>query len=146
MNDQAARKLAEMKWKFADYDPGAVEKMRRRIADKGRTKDECLRYSELVDGVEFCLPNVNKGEPFQITEWNSLQRAIIGDFLGKIAADSYQYGGFLASALVVSAEDMQPGSGLFALAKQVGLPFGDKDEFWVSHVNLARAWYSSHPE
>lgn len=148
MDAKAAKKLAEINWTYADHDSAACAELTRRISGIGRTKGDFLTYSQLVEEVTFCLPNVDTGEPFQITEWNSLERAIIGDFLGKIAAISYLQGGFLASSLVIGVESNSPGGGLYTLARDVGLLRSrSKDhelQFWMEQTRLARAWYISN--
>jgi hypothetical protein len=117
--DEAGRLLAQMEFTYADADPAACAELARRIAVAGRTEEDFLYYSDLVDGVIFNLPNVASGRPYQIREWNDLDRAIIGSFLGRIAADSYQLGQFLANALVIGKEANQPGDGFFTLARVV---------------------------
>ena len=109
-----------------------------------------MTYSQLVDRVTFRLTNVADGEPFEIREWTSLDRAVIGNFLGRIAAESYQQGRFLASALVIGMESNGPGEGFYTLAEEVGL-LRTSDEtarlqFWLDHVKRAREWYARHPE
>jgi hypothetical protein len=147
--DEAARLLAEMEWAYADGDPAACAELSRRIAAVGRTAKDFLTYSQLVDGVTFRLPNVASGEPFEIREWTSLDRAIIGSFLGKIAADSYQQGRFFASALVIGVGSNGPGDGFYTLAEEVGLLRSSSEtarlRFWFEQVQLARTWYASHP-
>jgi hypothetical protein len=147
--DEAAQLLAEMDWAYADGDPTACAELARRIAAVGRTAKDFLTYSQLVDGVTFQLPNVADGQPFEIREWTSLDRAIIGSFLGKIAADSYQEGRFLASALVIGVESNGPGDGFYGLAEDVGLLHSPSEtarlRFWFDQVKLARDWYAAHP-
>lgn len=147
--DEIAEAFAAMEWVYADRDPAACAELACRIAAAGSTPDEFLTYSELVAGVTFQLDNVRNGEPFEITEWNNLERAIIGSFLGKIAADSYCLGRFLASALVYGISGNDPGEGFYSLAEEVGL-LGNSSEtarltFWFNQVRLARAWYAAHP-
>ena len=102
----------------------------------------------LVAGVTFRLPNVNGGKPFEIREWTELERAIIGNFLGRIAAESYQAGGFLSSALVIGMDSNGPGGGFYSLAEEAGL-LASSDEtarlkFWIEHIGMARIWYATH--
>jgi hypothetical protein len=148
--DEAAKRLAEIEWAYADGDPAAYAELARRVAAVGRTEKNFLTYSELVDGVAFRLANVAGGEPFEIREWTGLDRAIVGDFLGRIAAESYQRGRFLASSLVYGMANNDPGEGFYGLATDVGLLRSSSDtarlEFWFTQVRLARAWYKSHPE
>ena len=145
--DEVARLLAAMDWVYADGDPAACAELTLRITAVGRTAKDFLTYSQLVDGVTFRLQNVAGGEPFDIREWTSLDRAIIGSFLGKIAAGSYQQGRFLASALVIGVSSNGPGDGFYTLAEEAGL-LGSSGEtarlrFWFEQVQLARAWYAA---
>jgi hypothetical protein len=146
--DEAARLLAEMEWGYADGDPNACAELARRVAAAGRTAQDFLTYSQLVSGVTFRLHNVADGEPFEIREWTALDRAIIGSLLGKVAADSYQQGRFLASALVIGIESNGPGEGFYTLAEEVGLLRSSNEtarlRFWLEQVQLARAWYAAH--
>ncbi len=88
------------------------------------------------------------GEPFAIKGWSARARAIIGDCLGHIAADSYRRGKFLASALVYTKESNEPGEGFWGLAETVGLLHTKSKDarllFWFEHVALARAWYAAN--
>jgi hypothetical protein len=146
--DEAARLLAEMDWAYADADLAACAELARRIAVVGRTRNDFLNYSQLVEGVTFRLANVANGKPFEIREWTNLDRAIIGSFLGRIAADTYQRGGFLASALVIGKETNGPGEGFYGLAEDVGLLRSSSEtarlQFWIDQVERARAWYAAH--
>lgn len=148
--DEAARLLAETEWVYADGDPAACAELARRITVVGRTAKDFLTYSQLVDGVTFRLPNVADGEAFEIREWTSLDRAVIGSFLGKVAADSYRQGRFLASGLVIGVGSNGPGDGFYTLAEEVGLLRSSGEtarlRFWFDQVRLARAWYAAHPE
>lgn len=147
--DEAARLLAELVWVYADGDPAACAELAGRVAAVGRTAKDFVTYSQLVDGVTFRLANVAGGEPFEIREWTSLNRAIIGSFLGKIAADSYQHGRFLASALVIGVESNGPGDGFYTLAEEVGLLRSPSEtarlQFWFEQVQRAREWYAAQP-
>ena len=148
--DEAARLFAEIEWTYADRDSAVCAELARRIAAVGRTAKDFITYSQLVEGVTFRLANVASGEPFEIREWTCLDRAIIGSFLGKIAAESYQRGQFLASALVIGVESNGPGEGFYTLAEEVELLRSSSEtsrlRFWLEQVRLARAWYAAHPE
>lgn len=146
--DKAAKRLAAMQWVYGDGDKKALTELERRIAAVGRTVNDFVNYSQLVSGVTFKLPNVNGGKSFEICEWTNLDRAIIGNFLGRISADSYQEGRFLSSALVIGVDSNGPGEGFFSLAEEAGL-LTSKDEtmrltFWIENIRQARAWYASH--
>jgi hypothetical protein len=148
--DEAARLLAAMRWTYVDSDPAAYAVLARRVAAVGRTPNDFLTYSQLVDGVTFRLASVAGGEPFEIREWTNLERSIIGSFLGCISAESYQQGQFLASALVIGVQSNGPGEGFYTLAEEAGLLRSTSDmarlRFWFEQVQLARAWYAAHPE
>lgn len=147
--DEAARLFAEMEWTYADRDSAACAELACRVAAVGRTAKDFITYSQLVDGVTFRLANVAGGEPFEIRDWTSLDRAIIGSSLGKLAADSYQQGRFLASALVIGVGSNGPGDGFYTLAEEVGLLRSSSEmtrlRFWFEQVQLARAWHAAHP-
>jgi len=148
--DPILRYLDAIHWVYSDGDPTTRAELARRIAEIGHTTDQFIVYSELVDGVTFQLPNVNDGHPFQIEEWTDLNRAIIGCFLGNIAAMSYRQGRFFASALVIGFVANQPGEGFWSLARDVGLLRSNSEDarlrLWFEHVRIARAWYAQHPD
>jgi hypothetical protein len=144
--DDLATKLGAIKWRYADQDAAAKAELARRIGAKGR-KLGLVTYSDLVRGVTFRLPNVNNGVPFQIDtdEWTGLHRAILGDFLGAISADSYREAGFLATALVVNKLEYTPSDQFFKWMEELGvLPDLREDTvlaFWAQQVNKAHNWY-----
>lgn len=147
--DEILRRLTEMEWVYGDGDPVALAELRRRIDVIGPDRDKFLTYTELVDGVTFRLANVNNGQPYEIREWTSLDRNIVGSFLGRIMADSYSEGCFMASALVIRGDGDEPGKGFYSIAQEVGaLPArcseDSKLQFWLRHVEIARRWYAEH--
>jgi hypothetical protein len=107
-----------------------------------------ITYSDLVRGVTFRLPTVNGGVPFQIdvSDWSDLNRAILGDFLGAISAETYVEAGFLATALVVNKQEFMPRDQFFKWMNQLGaLPDRKQDTvlaFWADQVNKAHNWYA----
>jgi hypothetical protein len=143
------RAFEAMEFDFDD-DAAARIELEHRLAESGRRRD-LVRYSELVRGVTFHLPNVESGKPIQlgIPDWTDLHRAIIGSNLGRISKDSYLEGRFLASALAVSKADGSPGEGFRDLVEQAGLLSRGSDlkflEFWVNEVEKAYAWYAKNP-
>ena len=144
--DDIERKMAEIKWSYAESDPDALAELKRRIEDTGRRED-LITYSNLVKGVKFHLPNVNKGQPFQIDihEWSILDRAILGEFLGYISTLSYRKAQFMASALVVSKTEFKPSDHFFQWMKQLGtLSSRDIDDFWQEQVSKAHDWFKSN--
>ncbi len=62
--DAVERKLAEVEWPLVDSDPAALQELTHRVADAGK-KNEPVTYSDLVRGVQFCLPDVRRGVPDQ---------------------------------------------------------------------------------
>ncbi len=147
--DPILRRLDAIQWTYSDGDPNALAELARRISAVGRTRDDFIVYTDLVNGVTFQLPNVNDGRPFEIEEWTDLNRAIIGCFLGNIAAQTYREGRFFASALVIGVVANQPGEGFWSLAQQVGLLRANSEDarlqLWFEHVRIARQWYASRP-
>lgn len=148
--DTVGQALAAIKWHYADKDERARMQLSERLAERGR-KERTLTYSELVDGVEFRLPNVNGGQPFQIggSEWTDLDRALLGDFLGYISMESYEAGGFFASAVVVSKATGEPSEGFRVLMRQVGLLRSSKPDaalmLWSAELKKAYEWYAKNP-
>lgn len=148
--DQVQRVFDSIRWQFANFDPAAQSELAGRIRDAVRDGKEILTYSEIVDGVTFRLPNVNDGRPYEIDvkNWADQDRAIIGDFLGKIDADSYRAGKIMASASVVAAETKRPSLPFFDLARKVGLLRGRstsaEDDFWMPHLRLVQQWFRTN--
>lgn len=147
--DELAQKLAAVEWTYADGDPDTKVELAERIAAAGHELG-LITYSDLVEGITFRLANVNKGVPFQIDTlaWTGLDRAIVGDFLGAISADSYREAGFLATALVVNKAELKPSEPFFRWMLSLGvLPDLTEDTvlaFWADHANRAHKWYRAH--
>src|SRR5947209_2702046 len=91
--DAIARRLAVSDWGYGAQDDAAFEEIAHRVAETGK-KRSLITYSDLVNGIEFNLDNVAGGHPYQISvgEWTSLDRAIAGNFLGRLCAESYERG------------------------------------------------------
>jgi len=148
--DSISARFREMRWDFGDKDEVARVELASRIAAAGRRRS-LVTYSELVKGVEFNLPNVRSG-PRMIdpSDWEDLDRAIIGSFLGYLAMESYERAGFFSSALVVGKRDGTPGEGFYTLLKELGLIKSSKTDkalhLWAEHVAKAHQWYVSHPD
>lgn len=148
--DPVLEKLSQLRWAYADGDPNAYAEIGRRIAKAGREENGVLTYSQLVEGITFRLPNVRRGEPFQIdvSDWTQIDRAIVGEFLGKLSTETYERGGFLAGALVVSKLDWKPSEGFNELLREAGLLRGSNTSrataLWIEHMNKAREWYSAN--
>lgn len=150
MSASSTEKLAAMRFTY-DGDAKANQEIERRIAHRA-AKRLTIRYSELVDGITFRLPNVAGGSPFRLGElgdWTDLDRAILGSVLGRISADSYLRAGFLASAVAVSKSTDEPSEGFKALVREAGLLRNTKGDafmlFWSDQLNKAYDWYGAHP-
>lgn len=148
--DEVDRRLAATTWTFAEQDHGALLELTRRLIDAARRRD-LITYSDLVLGVTFYLSTVNDGQPFQIdpSSWSEIDRAILGDFLGCIAAHSYADHRFLASAVAVSKEDRCPTEPFFKWAHTLGLLTDNTVDgrlvFWTNQVNHAYEVYAVAP-
>ena len=136
----------QMTWRYAPQDPAAREVLSHRIAEAGR-KGGTISYSSLVLSVTFHLPSL--AEPDHLvdtTDWQDLDRAIVGDFLGYLSMESYERAGFLCSALVVSKSDGTPGEGFYTLLKDLGLIVNSKTDkamyLWSDHVAKAHEYYA----
>ena len=75
-----------------------------------------------------------------MSDWQELDRAIIGNYLGYISMRSWEQGKFFASALAISKSDGSPGPGFRALLAKLGLDYSDS--FWMEQVEKAYACYS----
>lgn len=148
--DQLSAALSNLRWTFSSADPMAKWELHRRIAATGR-KRGLITYSDLVAGVSFTLPTVNRGAPFQIdiTDWSDLDRLVLGDFLGAISTDRYLRAGFLATAIVVNKQEWTPSDHFFKWIADLGVIKSRKPEdvipFWIEQVNKAHDWYSANP-
>lgn len=141
--DEIEQKMNAINWTYAEGDPDALAELQRRIQDTARRED-LITYSDLVKGVVFHLPNLNKGRPFQIDihEWSPLDRALLGEFLGYISTLSYRRAKFMASAIVVGKDGYRPSEYFFSWMKQLGVLGGrDVDEFWQEQVSKAHDWF-----
>ena len=148
--DDIVVRFRAMKWNYADKDPVSRALLARRIAEAGR-RSGLLTYSDLVREVTFHLPNLREVERLiDPSDWEDLDRAIVGDFLGFLSMESYERAGFFSSALVVSKTDGSPGEGFFALLKELGLIASSKSTkavmLWSDHVAKAHEWCRVHPD
>ena len=96
--DEIAERMRSVEWSYADNDPLSLSALRDRIASVGRDL-KLITYSTLVSDLEFRLPNIQHGAPYRIRvdDWSGLDRAIVGEFLGRISTDTYIEAGFMAS-------------------------------------------------
>ena len=140
--------FAGMNWEYED--PVALAELTRRIREAG-AKQKLIVYSDLARGVAFHVPNIKHGATYLIdtSEWQGLDRALIGSFLGQVSAESYMQAGFLASALVVNKSGFRPSDHFFEWMEELGvLPDLTDDSvlaFWADQSNKAHNWYSKHP-
>lgn len=145
--DAVWRRFDEIEWSYATGDAKALRELEDRIASAGR-KRSLITYSDLVRGVTFNLPNVQKARTIDVTDWQELDRAIIGDFLGYISMRSYERAKLLSSALVVSKMDGSPGEGFYSLLKLLGLVSSARStkalDLWAEHVAKAHTWFARH--
>jgi len=146
--DSVLQALRDMRWTYAEDDANVLAELEVRIAVRGRAHD-LITYSDLVEDVAFDLPNLaERPHVIDTHNWQELDRALIGDFLGYISARSYEKGGFFASALVVDTAERQPGEGFYRLLKQVGLVASTRHDdnmaVWLDQVKKAHRWYETH--
>ncbi len=143
--DEVKQRLAEYEWAYGAKDLRARRELADRIIATGRD-EKLITYSGLVRGVTFRLPNVNQGRPFEIdvSDWSDLHRAIIGDFLGCISAESYVTAGIFLSAIVVTKDDGTPGPGFTNFMRDLGVLAGSSQtaalECWVREVQKVYEW------
>jgi hypothetical protein len=138
-----------IQWHYAPHDEKARAELDRRIAEVGRRRG-LLTYSDLVRDVTFNLPNLHeRRHRIDTADWQDLDRAIVGDFLGYLSMESYERAGFFSSALVVSKQDGSPGEGFYNLLRELGLIASSKTDkamyLWADHVAKAHTWYSKPP-
>jgi uncharacterized protein (DUF433 family) len=149
--DPINERLEAEQFPVAEQDLRAAAIMTVRIGKKAREgQGLTIPYSDLVDGVKFQLESMNLGRPFEIRDWTSQDRQIVGEFLGFISRDTFRRGRFFASALVVhKSGDGWPAPAFFEWARRIGMisDLGDdsKMRFWVEQLKRAHAWYSTHP-
>jgi len=144
--DPIESKLSKIKWSYAEGDPDALATLVARVEDAARRED-LINYSNLVRGVWFHLPNVNKSQPFQIDvhDWRDLDRAILGEFLGYISTLSYRKGKFMASALVINKTEFRPSHHFFNWMRDLEvLSARDVDDFWQEEVKKAFEWFKTN--
>lgn len=140
-------RIRARRWHYADLDSAARAELERRLADTA-CREDLVRYSDLVRGIMFNLPNV-QSSPLElgVPEWADLHRAILGDFLGKISCDSYERAGFLASSVAVSGSTHEPSEGFRELIRELGLASTHGDSyltFWGDQVQKAQDWFKEH--
>jgi hypothetical protein len=147
--DKILERFRAIRWHYAPRDEAARAELGRRIADAGR-RGGLVTYSDLVRGITFNLPNLLEPKrQIDTGDWQDLDRAIVGDFLGYLSMESYERAGFFSSALVVSKQDGTPGEGFYNLLKELGLIASSKTDkamfLWSDHVDKAHKWYSKAP-
>lgn len=149
MSDPKLEKLRSKSWPYSEADPAALVEIGRRVAEVGRRKD-LITYSKLASGVTLRMAQVNDGEPFElgVPEWSDQDRAILGEFLGRLSLESYERGKFLATALVTAKGTQEPSQGFWNFVEELGLFTSTSPTrrlmFWSQQVQLAHAWYASN--
>lgn len=146
--DSITQTFRAIPWKYAPQDSLALAELERRLAEAAR-KRSLLTYSDLVHGITFNLPTLR--EPIRtidVSDWQDLDRAIVGDFLDYMSMRSYELGGFFSSALVVSKLDGSPSEGFYTLMKDLGLIASSRTDkaiyLFAEHVAKAHTWYEKH--
>ena len=148
-NDPILKKMEGMQWSWADKDPAAKQELTNRIVQTGHSR-RLVPYSDLVAGVEFRIPTIQHGNPYSIdtTDWEGLDRALIGEFLGLISTDSYRAGGFFATAIVVDKSENKPSDHFFEWMEWLSVLPNLKEDtvlsFWAKQVVLAHEYYKHH--
>lgn len=114
--DTVARRFAALRWQFVPQNPGVLLQMESRI-DQTIANQGLLTYSQLVDGLDFYLPQSKLNAPYRIEHknWNGSDGAMVGEFLCHISMQSFIQRGVLASAVVVKSSG-KISSGFFELA------------------------------
>lgn len=141
--------LESKRWPYAEHVPEAIEELGRRIADFGR-RGETVTYSNIVHGIELRLPNVRGGTPFElgVPDWQEIDRAILGELLGRLSLESLRRGDFLASAVVTSTQSKEPSEGFWALVRELELFSSRSPEqrvlFWSVELQRAFEWYGAN--
>lgn len=146
--DEILERFHALPWRYASQDPAARAELGARVADAGR-RQTLITYSDLVRGVAFHLPTLTEPRhSIDPAEWQDLDRAIVGDFLGYLSMESYAQAGFFSSALVVGKLDGSPGEGFFTLLKKLGLIASSRTDkamyLWAEHVAKAHAFYAGN--
>ena len=91
--DKIFERFRAIKWNYAPRDAAARAEIDRRIAEVGR-KRGLITYSDLVRDITFNLPNLREpNHQIDTTDWQDLDRAILGDFLGYLSMESYERAG-----------------------------------------------------
>src|SRR3954468_18557468 len=97
--DPIIEQFKAIQWKYAPQDNAALVELERRLAEAAR-KRSLITYSDLVRGVTFNLPSLRDPvRTIEVSDWQDLDRAIVGDFLGYMSMRSYEQGKFFVSAL-----------------------------------------------
>ena len=147
--DAVAKRMLNANWNYPRQDDAALAELERRIGDAGR-QERLITYSDLVRGIQFRLRSVQNGKPFSIDvhNWSSLDRAIIGEFLGYISTFSYSRHEFMASALSVSSQTLMPSELFYDWMYEIGALRNDNEftrmEFWKEQLDKSYVFYRHH--
>jgi hypothetical protein len=146
--DVIIQRFRAIQWKYGPQDGLALAELEQRLGEAAR-KRSLVTYSDLVRGITFNLPTLREPvRTIDVSDWQDLDRAIVGDFLGYMSMRSYELGGFFSSALVVSKLDGSPSEGFYTLMKDLGLLASSKTDkamyLFAEHVAKAHTWYERH--
>lgn len=147
--DNVGMRLAAMKFEYGDADDAAYAEISKRVVDAARRQTRTLTYTQAASGIAFRLPQLRQNPHLiDVVDWPIRDRNIIASFLGRLSAESYARGGFLASAVVVSKDDKRPGEGFFNLARDAGiLSTNNADralQFWIDELTKAIEWFDGN--
>lgn len=107
------------------------QKVRLYLAKKAR-RGQTVSYTELNNALKL-------GLQFDL----SCDRGELGHLLGEISSDEHEQGRPMLSSIALFKNASIPGQGFFDLAEFLGLPFIDKDVFWVDMLNRTFAFWKS---
>jgi len=145
--DPVLQRFRDLEWTYATGDSKALHILEDRIAAAGRRR-ALITYSEVVCGVTFNLPNMQEPRTIDVYDWQDIDRAVVGSFLGYISMRSYEHARMFSSSLVVSKMDGSPGEGFYNLLKDLGLipniRSGKALDLWAEHVAKAHTWFAKH--
>lgn len=130
-------------WRFEVADRAAMAMMRERIETAARER-RLVNYSDLVKGIRFQVASVNGGRPFGIDDWSDLDRAVVGDLLGRLNLESYERDGLFLSSLVVLKDAGEPGPGYTNFMLQIGVIRSRSEALihWVEEVRRVHDFFA----
>lgn len=106
------------------------EEIRDILVACAKSKEESVTYAELCSQIQ-----TTKLDPYS---------SLLNKLLGEISSKEYAEGRGMLSVLVISQEDRRPGSGFFQLAKSLGRPAQDEEEFYINELNSVCQFWKTH--